>query len=121
MIGANVLFSLACRSGEFIPRRQKMRKYIVAAVLIGAFATPALAVESGGGHYFVGLDTTSHKCSVLTEMAPGMKMIGEYNSQGGRREGHGRHARVQSLASLKRPGDQWGRPHAGPFCACRIR
>ena len=36
-----------------------MTKYIVAAVLIGAFATPALAVESGGGNYFVGLDTTS--------------------------------------------------------------
>ena len=35
-----------------------MRKYIVAAVLIGAFATPALAVESGG-NYFVGLDTTT--------------------------------------------------------------
>jgi hypothetical protein len=58
-----------------------MRKYIVAAVLIGAFATPALAVETGGGHYFVGLDTTSHKCSVVTEMAPGMKMMGEYDSK----------------------------------------
>jgi hypothetical protein len=59
-----------------------MRKYIVAAVLIGAFATtPALAVESGGGKYFVGLDTTSHKCSVVTEMAAGMKMMGEYDSK----------------------------------------
>ena len=58
-----------------------MRKYLVAAVLIGAFATPALAVESGGGHYFVGLDTTSHKCSVVTEMAPGMKMMGENDSK----------------------------------------
>ena len=58
-----------------------MRKYIVAAILIGAFATPALAVKTGGGHYFVGLDTTSHKCSVVTEMAPGMKMMGEYDSE----------------------------------------
>lgn len=58
-----------------------MRKYIVAAVLIGAFAIPALAVETGGGKYFVGLDTTSHKCSVVTEMAPGMKMMGEYDSK----------------------------------------
>jgi hypothetical protein len=58
-----------------------MRKYIVVAVLIGAFVTPALAVESGGGHYFVGLDTTSHKCSVVTEMASGMKMMGEYDSK----------------------------------------
>ena len=59
-----------------------MRKYIVAAVLIGAFAAaPALAVETGGGKYFVGLDTTSHKCSVVTEMASGMKMMGEYDSK----------------------------------------
>ena len=58
-----------------------MRKYLVAAALIGAFATPALAVDTGGGHYSVGLDTTSHKCSVVTEMAPGMKMMGEYDSQ----------------------------------------
>ena len=65
----------------FHPKETEMRKYIVAAVLIGAFATPALAVESGGGHYFVGLDTTSHKCSVVTEMAPGMKMMGEYDSK----------------------------------------
>ena len=63
------------------PKETEMRKYIVAAVLIGAFATPALAVESGGGKYFVGLDTTSHKCSVVTEMAPGMKMMGEYDSK----------------------------------------
>ena len=58
-----------------------MRKYIVAAILIGAFVTPALAVDTGGGHYFVGLDTTSHKCSVVTEMAQGMKMMGEYDSK----------------------------------------
>ena len=56
-----------------------MKKYLAAAVLIGAFATSALAVESGGGKYFVGLDTTSKKCSVVTEMAPGMKMMGEYD------------------------------------------
>jgi hypothetical protein len=58
-----------------------MRTYIIAAALIGAFATPVLAVETGGGHYFVGLDTTSHTCSVVTEMAAGMKMMGEYDSQ----------------------------------------
>jgi hypothetical protein len=39
-----------------------MRKYLIAAVLFGVFAAPALAVETGGGKYFVGLDTTSHKC-----------------------------------------------------------
>ena len=58
-----------------------MKKYLVAAVLIAAFAAPALAVDTGGGHYFVGLDTTSHKCSVVTEMASGMKMMGEYDSK----------------------------------------
>ena len=59
-----------------------MRKYLFAAVLIGAFATPTLAqVETGGGKYFVGLDTTTKKCSVVTEMASGMKMMGEYDSK----------------------------------------
>ncbi|MGD9503217.1 MAG: hypothetical protein AB7V40_12110 [Methyloceanibacter sp.] len=58
-----------------------MKKYLIAAVLTGAFAMPALAVETGGGKYFVGIDTTSNKCSVVTEMADGMKMMGEYDSQ----------------------------------------
>lgn len=58
-----------------------MKKYLVAAALIGAFATPVLAVETGGGHYYVGFDTSSHTCSVVTEMAPGMKMMGEYDSK----------------------------------------
>jgi hypothetical protein len=44
-----------------------MRKYIVAAVLIGAFVTPALALTAGT--YYVGLDTSSHTCSVVTKMA----------------------------------------------------
>jgi len=58
-----------------------MRKYLLAAVLIGAFATPVLAVETGGGKYFVGLDTSTKKCSVVTEMAEGMKMMGEYDTK----------------------------------------
>jgi hypothetical protein len=58
-----------------------MTKYLVAAVLIGAFTIPALAVETGGGKYFVGFDTNSKTCSVVTEMAEGMKMMGEYDSQ----------------------------------------
>ena len=56
-----------------------MRKYIVAAVVIGAFATPALATTIMG--YYVGLDTTTHKCSVVTKMTAGMKMMGKYKSQ----------------------------------------
>ena len=57
-----------------------MRKYIVAAVLIGALVTPALAL-SPWRTYYVGLDTSSHTCSVVTEMAPGMKMMGKYESK----------------------------------------
>ena len=55
-----------------------MRKYMVAAVL-GAFVTPALALVSGP--YFVGLNPTTHTCSVVTKMEPGMKMMGKYKSQ----------------------------------------
>jgi hypothetical protein len=56
-----------------------MRKYIVAAVLIGAFVTPALALTAGT--YYVGLDTTTHTCSVVTKMTAGMKMMGKYKSK----------------------------------------
>jgi hypothetical protein len=56
-----------------------MRKYIVAAVLIGAFVTPALALVSGT--YYVGLNTTTHTCSVVTKMEAGMKMMGKYSSK----------------------------------------
>jgi hypothetical protein len=56
-----------------------MRKYIVAAALIGAFITPAFAVTTGT--YYVGLDTTTHTCSVVTTMTTGMKMMGKYKSK----------------------------------------
>jgi hypothetical protein len=56
-----------------------MRKYIVAAVLIGAFVAPALALTAGT--YYVGLNTTTHTCSVVTKMEAGMKMMGKYSSK----------------------------------------
>jgi hypothetical protein len=56
-----------------------MRKDIVAAVLIGVFVTPALALEAS--EYYVGLDTTTHTCSVVTKMTAGMKMMGKYKSK----------------------------------------
>ena len=56
-----------------------MRKYLVAAVLIGAFVAPAFALESGP--YYVGLDTSAHTCSVVTEMKPGMKNMGQFKTQ----------------------------------------
>jgi len=56
-----------------------MKKYALAAVLIGAFAMPALALEAGP--YFVGLNTTTHTCSVVTKMEAGMKMMGKYKTK----------------------------------------
>ena len=56
-----------------------MRRYAVAGILVAAFATPALALVSGT--YFVGLNTTTHRCSVVTKMEPGMKMMGKYKTQ----------------------------------------
>ena len=56
-----------------------MKKYATAAVLITFFVTPALALTAGT--YYVGLDTTTRKCSVVTEMKAGMKMMGKYDSK----------------------------------------
>jgi hypothetical protein len=56
-----------------------MRRYAVAGVLIATFAAPSLALVSG--QYYVGLNTTTHTCSVVTKMEPGMKMMGKYKSQ----------------------------------------
>jgi hypothetical protein len=64
-----------------VPRRIKMRKYLVAAVLIGTFVAPAFAQMPGAGPYFVGFDTATKKCSVVTKMAAGMKMMGKYKTQ----------------------------------------
>jgi len=56
-----------------------MRKYAVAAVLIGVFITPAFALVAGP--YFVGLNTTTHTCSVVRHMSHGMKMMGKYKTK----------------------------------------
>ncbi len=56
-----------------------MRKRIVAAVMIGAFVTPALALTAE--NYFVGFDPTTKTCSVVTKMATGMKMMGKFKSK----------------------------------------
>ena len=56
-----------------------MKRYAVAGILLATFATPALALVSGP--YFVGLNTTTHTCSVVTKMEPGMKMMGKYKTQ----------------------------------------
>jgi hypothetical protein len=61
------------------PKERKMRKYIIAVAMIGVFVVPALALEAG--EYYVGLDTTTHTCSVVTKMTAGMKMMGKYKSK----------------------------------------
>jgi hypothetical protein len=58
--------------------KERMRKYLATALVI-AFATPALALTSGV--YYVGLDMTTHTCSVVTKMSHGMKMMGKYKSK----------------------------------------
>jgi hypothetical protein len=42
-------------------------------------AAPALALKAGP--YFVGLNTVTHTCSVVTHMSAGMKMMGRYHSK----------------------------------------
>jgi hypothetical protein len=61
------------------PKETRMRKYVLAVAMIGAFVSPALALTAGT--YFVGLDSTTHTCSVMTEMKAGMKMMGKYDSK----------------------------------------
>ena len=56
-----------------------MKHYAIAILLTGLVTAPALALESGP--YYVGLDTTTHTCSVVTSMKSGMKMMGKYDTQ----------------------------------------
>jgi hypothetical protein len=65
-----------------------MRKYAIAAVLMGVFVTPAFALVAGP--YFVGLNPTTHTCSVVTKMEPGMKMMGKYRSHAAAERAMGR-------------------------------
>jgi hypothetical protein len=54
-----------------------MSKYLVAAALIIAFVTPALAEQ-----FFVAFDPASKKCSMMHSQPPaGMKVMGTYATQ----------------------------------------
>jgi N-acetylglucosamine kinase-like BadF-type ATPase len=57
-----------------------MQKYAIAASLLLALATPALAAE-----YYIGLDTSTNKCQVVAQQPDGttMKMVGSgaYSSE----------------------------------------
>ena len=82
-----------------------MKKYLIAAALIGAFVTPAL---SQAGEWYVGFDTATKKCSVVSSMPSGMKMMGKYTIQGRSRDGHARHEGMQGLG--KKGADRSRRP-----------
>jgi hypothetical protein len=54
-----------------------MRKYLAAAALIVAFATPALAEQ-----FYVAFDPASHKCSMMhSEPAAPMKSMGSFKTE----------------------------------------
>jgi hypothetical protein len=76
---AELSYAYLLFGGNSFLRETRMRKHIVAAVLIGAFVTPALALTAGT--YFVGFDSATKTCSVVTKMATGMKMMGKYKSK----------------------------------------
>ena len=59
--------------------RDRMTKYAIAAILVGVFVTPAFALVAGP--YFVGLNTTTHTCSVVRHMSAGMKMMGKFKTR----------------------------------------
>lgn len=52
-----------------------MKKYLVLAVLIAAYATPALAEE-----FYVVFDPASHKCEAMHNIPEGKKSMGTYGS-----------------------------------------
>jgi hypothetical protein len=54
-----------------------MSKYIVAAALVVAFVTPALAEQ-----IYVAFDPASHKCSMMhSQPGAGMKVMGTYKTE----------------------------------------
>jgi len=56
-----------------------MGKYLLAAVLIGSFVAPAFAQA---GPWFVGLDSATGKCSVVSGTMPAnMKSMGEFKTK----------------------------------------
>ena len=61
-------------NGRWAGEDTEVRKYLVAAVLIGAFSAPAFAEE-----IYVAFDPASHKCTMMhSQPASGMKVMGTY-------------------------------------------
>jgi hypothetical protein len=54
-----------------------MSKYLVAAALVVAFVTPALAEQ-----FYVAFDPASHKCSMMHSQPPSsMKLMGTFKTE----------------------------------------
>ena len=54
-----------------------MQKYLIAAALVVAFVTPALAEQ-----FYVAFDPASHKCSMMhSQPGSGMKVMGTYATE----------------------------------------
>ena len=52
-----------------------MKKYVIAATLVFAFVTPALAEQ-----FYVVFDPASKKCEAMHNLPTGMKSMGTYGS-----------------------------------------
>ena len=52
-----------------------MKKYLALAIVIAAYATPALAEE-----FYVVFDPASHKCEAMHNIPAGKKSMGTYGS-----------------------------------------
>ena len=52
-----------------------MKKYFVAAILVSAFVSPALAEQ-----FYVVFDPASKKCEAMHNIPTGMKSMGTYGS-----------------------------------------
>ena len=78
-----------------------MKKHIIAAVLIGAFAAPALA-DTG---FYIVFDSMTKKCATMTTKPTDMsryKMMGTLPDPGRSSDRDGRHERVQDVGMTSR-------------------
>ena len=56
-------------------KEKTMKKYLVAALLVSAFVSPALAEQ-----FYVVFDPASKKCEAMHNIPTGMKSMGTYGS-----------------------------------------
>jgi hypothetical protein len=91
-----------------------MRKYLVAAVLIGAFSAPAFAEE-----IYVAFDPASHKCTMMhSQPASGMKVMGHLQVRGRGQGGHGENEGLRGLVILTElaSGEAGALPASPVYC-----